>query len=307
MRGLPGRPPERRAAPGNSRYAPRMPPGTRDEDAQAAETIDFDRMVTPAPLGPGRFSIDVRDGWQQGRGAFGGLVLAIMARAAEATAADPSRILRSLSAQIVGPVQPGPTAITAEVLRAGSSVTALTVRLVQAEQVMAHAAVILARSRPTYAAAPTLIAPEPRSWRDPAHQVMPVSVHVTPMFTKHLEYWPTSPLPYSGADAGAAQQTSGWVRLRRPGRARDAAFLLALIDSYWPGFLTAAREPRAAATLTFSFETMSDLQGLDPDAPLYYRAHMLGGRDGYAVEARELWGEDGRLVALNQQILAVMK
>ena len=283
-----------------------MSAGTGDENAQAAETIEFDRLVTPAPLGPGRFSIDVPDGWQQGRGAFGGLVLAMLARAAEATAADPSRILRSLSAQIVGPVQPGPTSITAEVLRAGSSVTALTVRMVQAEQVMAHAAVILARSRPTYAAAPTLIAPQAPSWRDPLHPI-PVSVRVTPTFARYLEYWPTSPLPYSGADAGAAQHTSGWVRLRRPGRARDAAFLLALIDSYWPGFLAAAREPRAAATLTFSFETMSDLEGLDPEAPLHYRARMLGGRDGYAVEARELWGEDGRLVALNQQILAVMK
>jgi len=33
---------------------------------------------------------------------------------------------------------------------------------------------------------------------------------------------------------------------------------------------------------------------------------MLGGRGGYAVEARELWGEDGRLLALNQQIFAIM-
>ena len=52
---------------------------------------------------------------------------------------------------------------------------------------------------------------------------------------------------------------------------------------------------------------MSDLDGLDPEAPLFYRGRMLGGRDGYAVEARELWGEDRRLVALNQQIFAVMK
>ncbi len=271
------------------------------------EGSDFDQLVTPAPVGPGRFSIDVPDGWQQGRGAFGGLVLAIMARAAEATASDPSRVLRSLSAQIVGPVQPGATELTAEVLRAGSSVTSMTVRMLQANQVVAHGAIILARSRPTYAAPTTLTAPEPPSWRDPANSHLHLSARLPPIFATHLEYWPTSPLPYAGADTGAAQHTSGWVRLRRPGRARDAAFVLALIDSYWPGFLAAAREPRAAATLTFSFETMSDLVGLDPDAPLFYRGRMLGGRDGYAVEARELWGEDGRLVALNQQILAVMK
>jgi acyl-CoA thioesterase len=230
-----------------------------------------------------------------------------MARAAEVTAADPSRVLRSLSAQIVGPVQPGATEVTAEVLRAGSSVTSMSVRMVQADQLVAHAAVVLGRSRPTYAAATTLTAPEPPSWRDPANSHLQLSERLPPTFATHLEYWPTTPLPYSGADAAAALQTAGWVRLRRPGRARDAAFVLALIDAYWPGLLTDARQPRAAATLTFSLETMSDLEGLDPDAPLFYRARMLGGRDGYAVEARELWGEDGRLVALNQQIFAVMK
>lgn len=278
--------------------------GATREDGRDREGIDFDQLVAPAPLGPGRFSIDVPDGWQQGRGAFGGLVLAMMARAAEATAADPSRVLRSISAQIVGPVQPGAAAITTEVLRAGSSVTSLTVRMVQAEQVMAHAAVILARSRPTFAEPTTLGAPQ---WRDPAHSRLQVSEELPPTFARHLDYWPATPVPYSGADAATAQHTAGWVRLRRPGRARDAAFVLALIDAYWPGFLTAAREPRAAATLTFSLETMSDLEGLDPDAPLFYRGRMLGGRDGYAVEARELWGEDGRLVALNQQVFAIMK
>jgi acyl-CoA thioesterase len=281
--------------------------GATRGDVRDPGATDFDQLVAPTPLGPGRFSIDVPDGWQQGRGAFGGLVLAIMARAAEVTAADPSRVLRSLSAQIVGPVQPGATEVTAEVLRAGSSVTSMSVRMVQADQLVAHAAVVLGRWRPTYAAATTLTAPEPPSWRDPANSHLQLSERLPPTFAIHLEYWPTTPLPYSGADAAAALQTAGWVRLRRPGRARDAAFVLALIDAYWPGLLTDARQPRAAATLTFSLETMSDLEGLDPDAPLFYRARMLGGRDGYAVEARELWGEDGRLVALNQQIFAVMK
>lgn len=280
---------------------------TRDDDDRVrAEPIAFDDLVTPSPLAPGRFSIEVPDGWQQGRGAFGGLVLGFLARAAEAMAADPARVLRSLSGQIVGPVQPGPAEIAVDVLRAGSSVTAVTARLVQADDVVAHAAVTLARSRPTYAAAPTLPAPAPPSWRDTGLMALPAIVPTAPIFTRHLEFWPTGPLPFSGASASAAQETAGWVRLRRAGPTRDAAFVIALVDSYWPGFLVAAREVRQAVTLTFSLETMSDLDGLDPDAPLFYRARVLGGRDGYAVEARELWGEDGRLVALNQQIFAIM-
>jgi len=273
-----------------------------------ADPIDFDQLVTPVAAGPGRFSIHVPDGWQQGRGAFGGLVLAYLVRAAEAIAADPARALRSLSAQLVGPLQPGAAEIAVEVLRAGSSLTAVAARLVQGGAIQAHAAVTLARARPTYAAPHSLAAPPPDlpPWRDlpPAPHVRPVPP--SPVFTRHLDYWPTSPLPLTGADPADALVTSGWVRIRRPGRARDAAFIIAHVDSYWPGFVAAARAPQPAVTLTFSLETMSDLVGLDPDAPLYYRARMLGGRDGYAVEARELWGEDGRLVALNQQVFAVL-
>jgi len=269
----------------------------------ADETIDFDTLVTPTARGGGAYSIDVPDGWQQGRGAYGGLVLAMLTRAAEATAADPSRALRSLTAQIVGPVQPGPTEIATEVLRAGSGVTAVAARLVQAGAVQAHAVATLGKPRATYEAAPVLAAPEMPAWRE--RSPAPASMPFAPTFIRHMEIWPTGPLPFSGA--GSVQETAGWGRLRRPGRARDAAFTVAMIDSYWPGFLAAASGPRPAATLTFSLETMSDLVGLDPDAPLFYRARVLGGRDGYAVEARELWGEDGRLIALNQQIFVVMK
>lgn len=279
-------------------------PGRMTQDS-GEEPIDFDTMVTPAALGGGRYSVALLDGWQQGRGAFGGLVLAVMVRAAEAAASDAERPLRSLSAQIVGPVQPGQVEIATEVLRTGSAVTSVAARLVQAGALQAHAVAVFGKARATYAARPVLPAPQPPPWRERAS--IPLSNPLSPVFARHMEYWPTGPLPFSGVGPDAVQETAGWVRMRRPGRARDAAYTIALIDSYWPGFLAAATGPRPSATLTFSLETMADLAGLDPDAPLFHRARVLGGRDGYAIEARELWGEDGRLVALNQQIFVVIK
>lgn len=44
-----------------------------------------------------------------------------------------------------------------------------------------------------------------------------------------------------------------------------------------------------------------------PDAPLKYRAYCRSVREGFLVEHRELWGIDGRLVALNQQTFVVIK
>jgi acyl-CoA thioesterase len=271
------------------------------EEARHDE-VPFDELVSPVARGEGRFSVDVPDGWQQGRGAFGGLVLAMLARAAEAAAADPGRALRSLSGQIVGPVQPGAADVAVEVLRAGSGVTAVAARLVQEGAVQAHAVVTLGKSRATFAAAPTMAPPAARPWRELAP--IPVSVPLAPTFTRHVEFWPTGGLPFSG---GTGAEVAGWVRFRSPGRRRDAALAVALIDAYWPAFLVTAAAPRPAATLTFSLETLSDLDGLDPAAPLFHRGRVLGGRDGYAIEARELWGEDGRLVALNQQIFVVIK
>jgi len=43
--------------------------------------MGFDALTTAAPAGDGRFLWDVPDGWQQGRGAFGGIVLAALTRA----------------------------------------------------------------------------------------------------------------------------------------------------------------------------------------------------------------------------------
>lgn len=262
---------------------------------------DLDLLTTPAPVGDHRFAITIADGWQQGRGAFGGLVLAILARAGEQVVADPDRTLRTLTAEIVGPTLPGPADIAVEILRAGTGVTTVAARLTQGNEVCAHAVIVFARPRGTYDAPPGLTAPTPPPWRD--LPVAPIAPPLAPTFTQHVEFRVTGPVPFSGTPG----DVSGWVRFRRPGRARDAAYAIAMADTFWPALLTGETAPRPAATLTFAFELVGELAGLDPDAPWYYRAQTLAARDGYAVESRELWGEDGRLIALNQQTFVVIK
>ena len=257
----------------------------------------FDGLTTPRSAGDGRFTIDVPDGWQQGRGAFGGLVLAILTRAAEAAVADPDRPLRSLTAEIVGPVQPGPTELAAEVLRAGTGVTTVACRLLQGGEVQAHAVGAFGKARATYAAPPALAPPDlSRSWREITP--VPVGPPMAPVFARHVEFRFLS----------QGDTVEGWVSLREPGAARDAAYIVALADCWWPALINpTTATARPVATLTFALERLAGLDGLDPGAPLRYRARILAGGDGYAVEQRELWGEDGRLVALNQQTIVIMK
>ena len=47
--------------------------------------------------------------------------------------------------------------------------------------------------------------------------------------------------------------------------------------------------------------------GLDPEAPLLYRATAPVATDGYCLETRELWSEDGRLVAINHQTFVIIQ
>ncbi len=262
----------------------------------------LDLLTTPAQTAPGAFTIDVPDGWQQGRGAFGGLVLAMLARAAEATVADPERTLRTLTGELVGPVQPGRADLTVEILRAGTGVTTAAVRLAQGGEVQAHAVVAFGRARGAYEVAPQRAPFDPRPWREV--DVVPLGPPLAPVFVQHMEMRPLGPPPFSGHGSAV---TAGWVRPRVPGARRDPAYAIAMVDAWWPAMLTTATTPRPIATLTFAFAMVGELDGLDPDAPLFYRGAISAGRAGYAVEQRELWGEDGRLLALNQQTFVVMR
>lgn len=248
-----------------------------------------------------RFTAEIPDRWQQGRGCFGGLVLATITRAASEAVADPSRSLRTLTAELIGPATPGPAAIAVEILRAGSGVTTVAARLVQAGEVCAHAVLALGKPRAPHHSlelAPPALPP----WSEVP--VAPLTPPVAPVFTSHVEFRPTGGVPFSGRPS---PETTGYVRFRRPGARRGDEFLVAMADCWWPAMLAAETTFRPAATLTFAYEAVGDLAGEDPDAPLAYRGRVLAAREGYAVETRELWTATGRLLVLNQQTFVVMK
>src|SRR5258708_5520911 len=111
------------------------------------ETDDLQALTTPVHVAGSSFRATIPDGWQQGRGAFGGLVVANLARAIESLAATPDRTLRSLTAEICGPTQPGIAEISVEPLRIGNGLSTLAARLVQRGEVQAHMVAMLGRAR----------------------------------------------------------------------------------------------------------------------------------------------------------------
>ncbi len=248
------------------------------------------------------FHAQIPDGWQQGRGAFGGLVLAVLARALEASVGDATRTLRSISGEIVGPVLPGIATIEIEVVRRGSGVTTLSAKLRQGDEVLARATGVFGKSRGEMRSSVMLDAPSPPPFADVARTSM--KGPFGPSFAEHFDMRSTGPLPFSGAREAVC---SGWVRAVSPPSVLGMPEIIAYADAWWPATFGVEPAPRPMATISFTLEPCIDPSTLVASEPLYYRARALSEREGFVMELRELWTADGRLVAVNPQTFVVIK
>lgn len=257
---------------------------------------------------------DVPDGWQQGRGAWGGLVVTAAIRAAlEAEGA--ARPVRSVSVSILAPVPAGGVFINATLLRRGSATSAWQIdmrstrqasadsggtRISDAGDVLVHATVILGDDRRDVPVLPEL-APPPlmKPWREVP--VVPLGPPAAPPFTQFLEFRIIQGIPYSGN----VQDIACWVRA--PDGPLDSAALVGLVDAMWPVPILAVTEPRPMATLTFSASILIDPESLDPSEPLLHVSTLIGANHGYVTEHRQLWTPDGRLAVDNPQVIVIIR
>jgi acyl-CoA thioesterase len=261
-------------------------------------------VSTPHPVGDG-YQLDVAAGWRQGRGAFGGLVIGALLRAIEQHTADPARKVRSVTAELPGAVEPGTADIAVEVLRQGKNVSTVRAALSQHGEIRSHVVAILATSRGSGEAVAwnELPRPEATAWNLIEPMRLEDRLDLRPEFADQFEYRVIEGLVMSGG----AGRALGWVRSCNPGAPRDAAYIAAMIDAWWPIAFIRLTKMRPMATIAFTLNIVASLDGLDPAAPLLYRATAPVCADGYCLETRELWGEDGRLIATNQQTFAIIQ
>jgi acyl-CoA thioesterase len=255
-------------------------------------------MTLEAATTPKDGILDIPVGWRQGPGAYGGLVVAALMRAAEQAIGDPARAIRSVTAEIPAPVEPGRAELAVEILRAGKSVTTARVALKQAGETRAHAVVIAATARPNS-----------MSWNALTPPAAPVFGRLEslptggpfPEFARQFDFRIVEGIPTSGMPGPCV----GWVKARDAGGRFDAAYLAAMIDVWFPAALVHAREMRPMATISFTLEII-DATNLR-DEPLLYRAVSPVTADSYSFETRELWTADGRLLARNHQTFVIIK
>jgi hypothetical protein len=261
----------------------------------------FSAATTLTRLSDHEHTFLVPDHWQQGRGAFGGLVLGAMMNAMIAAERDAERLPRALTGDLCGPALPKEARIVTRVLRRGKNQTNVSAVLEQDGAVVAHATSVLATARKVAPASRIALDPPPRIPYEAA-VAGTFGAAFGPPFAEHYEYRITGPMPFTG---GSEPLVLGWVKERVPLTRLTAAALLGRVDSYYPSFFSVETSFRPMATVSFLAEFLCDPASLDPLAPLFYRARSVAQAGGYLVEMRELWNGDVP-VLLNQQSFALL-
>jgi acyl-CoA thioesterase len=273
----------------------------------------FDVDTTPAPDGEGHFTVTFNRNWWVINGPNGGLVAAVVLRAAEAALADPRRFARTLTVHYLTPPREGPARCVATVLRAGRTTSFVSVSLLQDRRPCATALVALAADRPPEADVGFALANErpppvpppdacPRLVLEGAEPSQPA------LRDRWESRWVFGALP--GAEGAAAHdelEAGGWIRLAEP-RALDAAVLAAMADAWVPPALTRPQPVRFAVPtveLTVHFRSRRALQSLAPDDWCLARFRCRTAQEGLVEEDGLIWSPDGVLLAQSRQLALV--
>jgi hypothetical protein len=265
----------------------------------AAETAD----------GSFRASWPVPDAWQQGRGAWGGLVIGASIRALALVNPEPGRAVRTISCHMFGPVPNGDCSIAVAPVRRGAAMSTWSVSIWDPSGARCtESIVITGGSRGEDIAFPewgTATMPKAPGWEHvPA---VPVGPPMGPVFGPHLEFRPIAGLPFSGSEARAL----GWSRFTEHAapqveRGWTAEELLAIVDGWWPAGYVRLPAPRTMATVSFSAHLLADPASVPIGEPVLMESAVTSAYEGFTSELRRLWSVDGRVLVENLQSIVVV-
>lgn len=247
----------------------------------------------------GRASID--PSWYQGRGAFGGLLAALLLRGMRAKVAEPERVARTLTVHFCAPATEGPVRVEAEIVRSGSRVTHVTARVTRDAEVFAIASGSFCKSRQ----GPAWQREQMPEVRPPAEvPSLPQGFPGIPTFLDHLEAkFCGGTVPFTG---GTVPEFQVWLRLREAAPL-DASLAALLLDAPPPAMTATFAGPSPIATVDFTIHFFDRFEQVAaPDAFHLLTVESRWAADGYEEELRDLWSPEGRLLGQCRQLFAAL-
>ena len=260
---------------------------------------DFETATAVTPLGEGRYKTRLDPAWDGPFSAVGGMIAAVLLRAAQSELDSPQLTPRILSIHYLAATTHSDADITVALLRASERNAVLQTSLHQDGQVTATALITCSVARPQKS---RFDLPESMPDVPPPDQVpelAPQSLSAAPPCLQRLRMWPCLGAPILSQAPEA--MTGGWVSLRDdpPNHALDAPRLVALCDLWWPALFAAARTLIGAPTLALSIHLRSSQPVTGPILARYTTTTVT---EGHFDETAQLWSADRRPLADSRQL-----
>jgi acyl-CoA thioesterase len=279
------------------------------QDAGTPPTTKFDRDTAVWREGESGsetvFGAEVAPDWRAGRGPHGGYLAAMLLRALIESVSDAERAPRSLTIHYARAPEPGPVRITTVLEREGRSLSTLSARMHQGDELVAL--VLGAFSVPWGG-------PEISDMRmpevdppDPSREGVKLIEQGGPEFARRIVLQPRMDgRPFDGGEQ--PMEVRGWIGLAEP-RPIDALSLAFFSDALIPAPFMRMTEFAAVPTidLTVHFRAHMRLQpDADPRELCLAQTTTELIHDGFFVEDGLIWATDGTLLAHSRQLAIVI-
>jgi len=259
----------------------------------------FSALLEAIHTSSNTYSVEIPEDWQQGRTTYGGLTAALCLAAVQRTLTDLPP-LRSAQFTFVGPAG-GVVEMTPRLLRRGKSSVFAAVELSAAGALATQATLSFNAARESqysYRARPAPKVPPPGTTEAFFRSGKP-------KYTQHFEAFVAGGRkPVSRAET---PELVVWVRHRDPTAMAGLPGLIALSDALPVAAYTMLAVPVPASSITWSVEVVDAAAALRAPGDAWYLLRNVGEdvREGYSVQDMALWAQDGTLILLARQTVAI--
>ncbi|WP_392353362.1 thioesterase family protein [Pseudoalteromonas sp. PB2-1] len=264
--------------------------------------MHFEQLLAKASeLGCDRTKVmQFPENWCQGRTAFGGLSAALLYQAMRQHI-NSSRRLLSLSTNFVGPlIADTDFSIDVEVLREGKNSAQVLARIIQDGDVCIITQACFGAKRQS-----TVRVDVTKTMQlKPVDErfALPYKEGEMPAFFQHIALClQDGNMPFSAADTS---HLSGWMKLKHTPEQMNEAQIIALADAWPPTLLQMYKQPAPASSMSWYLEFVEE-PNIAHDAWVGYEAITHHSKNGYGLEDGCIWSEDGKLIALSRQTVAL--
>ncbi len=245
------------------------------------------------------FNISKR--WSQGRTIYGGLSAGMLFSAAKGFV-EPTRVLRSMSTNFVGPMLVEESFnIQVETIREGKNVSQIQARAIQNNKICVVSQFCFAQGRQSKVEVKnndihSLPAPIKANY-------IPQIPKITPKFLRHFELSITEGgTPFLG---NKSSHYYGWMRYKDKLDVFTDAHLVSIIDAWPPTLLQMMKWPAPASTVSWNLEFIHPHLPIKPNDWFAYKADTRHAADGYGHTEATIWDSHGKAIALSRQTVAI--